>query len=78
MKKLPGKYAGVLFSFYASGIMVLLVSSLLVSINTGLDSGWPMRLLRAYVITWPIAFLTLLVVRPLVMKLVAMSTETTP
>lgn len=73
MKKLPKKYAGVLFSFYASAIMVLIVSGVLVALNTGLDAGYLLRLVKAYLLTWPIAFASLLAVRPLVVKLVAAS-----
>lgn len=73
MKKLPKKYAGVLFSFYASAIMVLIVSSVLVALNTGLGAGYGLRVMRSYLITWPIAFASLLLVRPLVAKWVAAS-----
>ena len=73
MKKLPKKYAGVLFSLYASAVMVLIVSAMLVALNTGIDAGYPLRLLKAYLITWPVAFASLLLVRPLVVKWVATS-----
>ena len=73
MKKLPKKDAGVLFSLYASAVMVLIVSSVLVALNTGIDAGYPLRLLKAYLITWPVAFASLLLVRPLVVKWVAAS-----
>ncbi|WP_225756148.1 DUF2798 domain-containing protein [Cardiobacterium sp. Marseille-Q4385] len=73
MKKLPKKYAGVLFSLYASAVMVLIVSGVLVALNTGIDAGYPLRLLKAYLITWPVAFASLLLVRPLVVKWVAAS-----
>ena len=75
MKKLPKKYAGVLFSFYASAIMVLIVSGVLVALNTGVDAGYALRLAKAYLITWPVAFASLLAVRPLVVRLVAASIE---
>ena len=55
MKKLPKKYAGLLFTFYTSAMMVLIVSGVLVALNTGLDAGYPARL----------------AVRPRVVKLVA-------
>lgn len=71
MKKLPKKWAGTAFSFYASAIMVLIVSGVLAALNTGLDTGYFMRLAKSYLITWPIAFCSLLAVRPLVVKLVA-------
>jgi len=73
MKKLPKKYAGVLFSLYASAVMVLIVSGVLVALNTGIDAGYPLRLLKAYLITWPVAFASLLLVRPLVVKWVTAS-----
>ena len=73
MKKLSKKYAGVLFSLYASAVMVLIVSGVLVALNTGIDAGYPLRLLKAYLITWPVAFASLLLVRPLVVKWVATS-----
>ena len=73
MKKLPKKYAGALFSLYASAVMVLIVSAMLVALNTGIDAGYPLRLLKAYLITWPVAFASLLLVRPLVVKWVAAS-----
>lgn len=73
MKKLHPKRAGILFSFYTSLIMVLIMSSVLTALNTGIDAAYPQRLLKAYVITWPIAFASLLLVRPLVARLVAWS-----
>ena len=73
MKKLPKKYAGVLFSLYASAVMVLIVSGVLIALNTGIDAGYPLRLLKAYLITWPVAFASLLLVRPLAVKWVAAS-----
>ena len=73
MKKLLKKYAGVLFSFYASAVMVLIVSAVLVALDTGIDADYPMRLLKSYLITWPVAFASLLGVRPLVVKWVAAS-----
>ena len=73
MKKLPEKYAGVLFSFYASTVMVLIVSAVLVALNTDIDAGYLQRLLKSYLITCPVAFASLLGVRPLVVKWVAAS-----
>ena len=54
--------------------MVLIVSGVLVALNTGVGAGYPARLARAYLITWPVAFASLLAVRPLVVKLVGWST----
>ena len=73
MKKLPKKYAGVLFSFYASAIMVLIMSAVLVALNTGLGEGFGLRLVKSYMIAWPVAFTSLLAIRPLVVRMVAAS-----
>jgi hypothetical protein len=75
MRKLPKRYAGLLFSLYTSAMMVLIVSGVLVALNTGLDAGYPLRFVKAYLLTWPIAFASLLAVRPLVVKLVAASVQ---
>lgn len=75
MRKLPKRYAGLLFSLYTSAMMVLIVSGVLVALNTGLDAGYPLRFIKAYLLTWPIAFASLLAVRPLVVKLVAASVQ---
>ncbi len=53
--------------------MVLIVSAVLMALNNGFDGAYPLRLLRAYLITWPVAFISLLAVRPLVLKWVAAS-----
>ena len=53
--------------------MVLIVSAVLVALNTGIDAGYLQRLLKSYLITWSVAFASLLGVRPLVVKWVAAS-----
>lgn len=75
MKKILSKYSGIVFTFYATALMALIMSAFLVAFNTGIDSGWPQRTLRAYVLAWPLAFISLLTIRSLVMKLVAWSTD---
>ena len=45
------------------------MSLLLVAVNTGLDSQYPLRVLKAYAITMPTAFICVLSVRSLVSKL---------
>lgn len=53
--------------------MVLIVSAVLVALNTGLDAHYPLRLLKSYLITWPVAFASLLAEQPLVVRWVAAS-----
>ena len=75
MRKIPKKYASLVFTFYVTMMMAFIMSAVLVALNTGIDSGWFARTLRAYVIAWPIAFFSLLCVRPLVVKLVDWTLE---
>ena len=66
---IPKKYTNTVFSCYMAAIMALLMSLLLVAVNTGLDSQYPLRVLKAYAITMPTAFICVLSVRSLVSKL---------
>ncbi|QEY25964.1 DUF2798 domain-containing protein [Neisseria zalophi] len=74
MKKLSKKYTGIAFSFYTSAIMVFIVSSILIILNNGL-TNFPYRLFHAYIVAWPIAFFSLLAIKPLVLKLVNLTVE---
>ena len=69
MKKIPKKHANTVFTFYATMMMGLIMSSVLTILNTGIDSGLPLRIFHAYLIAWPVAFVSLFCVRPLVVKL---------
>ncbi|PJK09361.1 hypothetical protein CO614_02195 [Lysobacteraceae bacterium NML120232] len=75
MKKIPAKYRNIVFTFYSTTLMALIMSATLVALNTGIDSGWPMRTLRSYALGWPVAFFSILLIRPLVERLVARTTE---
>ncbi|MCS4533379.1 DUF2798 domain-containing protein [Neisseria montereyensis] len=74
MKKIPKKYTHIIFSFYTSAIMVFIVSSILTILNNGL-SNFLSHLFQAYIVAWPIAFLSLLAIKPLVSKLVNLTVE---
>lgn len=67
---IPAKFTPVVFAFYMSGLMVFLMSSVLVAVNTGFGGNYVMRVLGAYMIAFPIAFLCVAVLRPVVLKLV--------
>lgn len=67
--KLPKRFTPVVFAFYMSTIMALLMCIVIVAINTGISGNYLERVLKAYVLAMPIAFLVLQVVRPVVLKL---------
>ncbi len=68
--KIPARYTPVVFAFFMSAIMAFLMCLVIVAINTGLTGQYVMRVLKAYVLAMPTAFVFLQLVRPLVMKLV--------
>jgi hypothetical protein len=51
--------------------MAFLMSGIVTLLNAGYSSGFVSQWLHAYTIVWPIAFVLLSVLRPLVTKIVA-------
>jgi len=70
-RKLPQKYTPYVFAFLMAGIMAFLMSMVIVAANSGLHSGYLLRVLHAYSLAMPVAFCCVLIVRPVVMHLVA-------
>lgn len=77
-RKLPRRYTPLVFSFYMAAIMGALMCSAIVALTTGVGDGYGLRVLRAYAVGMPVAFVCVLLVRPLVMKLVAWTVEAPP
>jgi hypothetical protein len=75
--KLPKRFTPVVFAFYMSAIMALLMCTVIVAINTGIHGNYLYRVFKAYELAMPIAFLVLQVVRPIVLKLVGATVSTT-
>ena len=71
--KLSAKYTPQVFAFFMAAIMALLMSGVIVAANSGLAAGYIFRVLNAYKLAMPVAFICVLLVRPLVMKLVALT-----
>ena len=67
----PRRWRSVVFAFFLSALMTLLVSGLTTAINLGLDGFTIGRWLAAFVRAWPITFPSVLVVAPIVHRLVA-------
>ncbi|HCN65801.1 MAG TPA: DUF2798 domain-containing protein [Pseudomonas sp.] len=61
------------FALYMSTIMAFLMSLVITAANTGIDADYLNNTLQAYKLAMPAAFLCILVVRPIVIKLVAMT-----
>lgn len=75
MKKLPNRYSTTAFAFYMATIIAFMMCLLLTAINTGLDAYYLQRVLHTYVIAMPVAFVCVIMVRPLVMYLVAKTVD---
>lgn len=71
--KLHKRYTPYVFAFYMAGIMAFLMSCTIVAANSGLGSGFVQRVLSAYALAMPVAFCCVVLVRPLVLKLVAIT-----
>lgn len=61
------------FAFFMAGIMAMLMCLVITAANAGLDAHYPARVFGAYRLAMPTAFCCILVVRPLVMRLVALT-----
>ncbi|MDO4641255.1 MAG: DUF2798 domain-containing protein [Neisseria sp.] len=75
MKKISKKYTGWVATFYTTLLMSLLMCILLVAINTDIDSGYFIRVLKAWELAFPAAFFIFPTLRPLIAKLVEWSTD---
>ena len=71
--KLHKRFTPYVFAFYMAGIMAFLMSCTIVAANSGFDSGYLQRVLSAYALAMPVAFCCVVIVRPLVVKLVAIT-----
>ena len=69
--KVPYKYASIVFALYMAGIIAFVMSAVLTALSTGFEAGYILRVLRAYVVAFPVAFVSVVVFRPLIVLLVS-------
>lgn len=67
----PTRWAPVLFGGLLSLLMVVIVTGITTLRTTGPDADMPRLWLSAVLVSWPVAFPTVLVVAPLVRRVVA-------
>ncbi|MNY68976.1 hypothetical protein D3C86_2068330 [compost metagenome] len=65
----------MVFAFYMSTIMALLMCATIVAVQSGFDSRYWFNVLKAYMLAMPVAFLCVMAVRPFVMRLVALTVD---
>ncbi|MDO9151539.1 MAG: DUF2798 domain-containing protein [Methylotenera sp.] len=71
--KLPKRYATITFAFYMSAIMAILMCLVIVGLNTGFNGNYLYRVIKAYELAMPSAFIFIQLIRPAVIKLVEIS-----
>lgn len=75
LRRLHKRFTPLVFAFYMAGIMAFLMSAVIVAAGSGLGADYPWRVLRAYALAMPVAFICVMGVRPLVMRLVAITVQ---
>lgn len=76
MAKIPARYTTVLFAFFMSFVMTVIMGTYLTLVNTGWIGDFGARWLRAFLFAWPVSFLAILVFAGQVRRLVNFLTVT--
>ncbi|MCX5509050.1 DUF2798 domain-containing protein [Pseudomonas sp. BJa3] len=72
-RKLHRRATPYVFAFYMSAIMALLMCFVITAANAGVDADYLGNVLKAYRLAMPVAFVCVLMVRPVVMRMVALT-----
>lgn len=68
MPKIPRKFKSIVFAAVMSVFTVMIVSCMLTFRHYGFDTGFISHWFSAFVSAWPLVFVAILVVAPLVTK----------
>ncbi len=71
--KLSHRSTPYVFAFFMASIMAMLMCLVITAANAGITPDFPARVLGAYQLAMPTAFVCVLMVRPVVMRLVALT-----
>ena len=74
-RKIHPRYTPLVFAFYMAAIMAFLMCCTIVAVNGGFGSQYWLRVLSAYALAMPVGFFCVVLVRPLVMRLVAITIQ---
>ncbi|MDO6823879.1 DUF2798 domain-containing protein [Marinobacter sp. 1_MG-2023] len=69
----PARLRQIVFGFYMSGMMSLLMSAVITFINTGIDNQFFYRWLPAFLVAWAVAFPLVTFLAPIAVKLTEMT-----
>jgi len=70
IKKLPGKFRPIIFAAIMSVFTVMIVSATITFMHVGVSSQFLIAWIKAFCAAWPIVFMAILVIAPLVQKVV--------
>jgi len=69
----PARLRQLVFGFYMSGMMSLLMSGVITFINTSMDNEFVYRWIPAFLVAWAVAFPLVTVIAPIAVKLTEMT-----
>lgn len=72
-RKLRAGATPYVFAFYMSAIMALLMCLVITAATAGVSDDFLSKVIQAYRLAMPVAFVCVLLVRPVVMRLVALT-----
>lgn len=72
---IPARFAPIVFGLVLSGLMSLIVSGIATFKSTGAVEGFFSLWIQAWLVSWGVAFPTVLVVAPVTRRLVAKLTR---
>lgn len=75
-RKLPANTTPVVFAFYMSSIMAVLMCLIITAVNQGVSAHYLADVFNAYKIAMPSAFICVMAVRPFVGYLVVKTVQT--
>jgi hypothetical protein len=73
--KINPKHTNLLFAFFMSILMAFLMSGVLTAIHLGITPHFIAQWLHSFVLAWPIAFPSIILIAPAVRKIVAYLTQ---
>ncbi|MEW9682058.1 DUF2798 domain-containing protein [Pseudomonas sp. TE50-2] len=72
-RKLHRSTTPYVFAFYMSAIMALIMCFVITAANAGINTHYLINVLKSYQLAMPVAFFCVLIVRPVVLRLVALT-----
>lgn len=74
-KKVPARFRTTLFALVMSASTALIVSGIIIAIHSPPGTPFVTRWLTAFLTAWPIVFVAILIIAPLVNKLLDLCVE---